>query len=69
MGTKDVGGCLLPLPTQRGDRTVPWTLGLQGESLSADWTPSTYSDDAGPYCGWNCGTPWFHSCLVLTVSL
>ena len=51
MGTKDVGGCLQPLPTQRGDSASPHTLGLQGAGLSADWTPPTYSDDAGPIVG------------------
>ena len=48
MGTKDVGGCLHPLPTQSGDRTSPHNVGLQDAGLSADWTPLTYNDDTFP---------------------
>ncbi|XP_048962267.1 bromodomain-containing protein 4-like [Canis lupus dingo] len=60
------GACLPFLP---GVGTGPslGTLGLQGEGLSADWTPPAHSDDAGPHSGRNCGAPGFHRCLVPTL--
>ncbi|XP_077739188.1 LOW QUALITY PROTEIN: TBC1 domain family member 3K-like [Canis aureus] len=60
------GACLPFLP---GVGTGPslGTLGLQGEGLSADWTPPAHSDDAGPHSGRNCGAPGFHGCLVPTL--
>ncbi|CAK7313873.1 hypothetical protein VULLAG_LOCUS17872 [Vulpes lagopus] len=69
MGTEDEGGCLHPLPPGVGTGPSPGTLRLQGEGLSADWTPPAHSHDAGPHCGRNCATPRFHHCMALTVHL
>ena len=62
-------GACIPFPPGGGTGPSPGTLGLQGEGLSADWTPPAHSDDAGPHCGRNCDAPGFHYCLALTVLL
>ena len=62
-------GACIPFPPGVGTGPSPGTLGLQGEGLSADWTPPAHSDDAGPHCGRNCDAPGFHYCLALTVLL
>ena len=62
-------GACIPFPPGVGTGPSPRTLGLQGEGLSADWTPPAHSDDAGPHCGRNCDAPGFHHCLALTVLL
>ena len=60
-------GVCIPFPPSVGTGPSPGTLGLQGEGLSADWTPPAHSDDAGPHSGRNCGGPGFHRCLVPTL--
>ncbi|XP_038516501.1 uncharacterized protein LOC119881434 [Canis lupus familiaris] len=60
-------GACIPFPPGVGTGPSPGTLGLQGEGLSADWTPPAHSDDAGPHSGRNCGAPGFHRCLVPTL--
>ena len=60
-------GACLPFLPRVGTGPSPGTLRLQGEGLSADWTPPAHSDDAGPHSGQNCGAPGFHRCLVPTL--
>ena len=60
-------GACIPFPPDVVTGPSPGTFSLQGEGLSADWMPLTYSDNEGPHCGQNCGTPRFHHCLALTL--